>query len=876
MKKLLALVLAMVMTLGLATVSSSAAYSDAADVSLEEAVDVMSAVGVFQGADGKFSPKANLNREQAAKLIAYLDLGETAAEALPAVKVFSDVPATSWSAKYIAYCADAGYIAGDGTGKFNPAGELNGYAFGKMLLCVLGYDAGIEGFVGNNWSINVAKLMEKNDIADGIDSAASATLTREQAAQYCLNALKAPMVDYDTKGTNVTINGAVIATGASKAEPVTKGNNMTAITNEDTDTLQLGEKLYKGDLTYGAANTDKTDDFGRPVVTWQYKNKNVATHNSTAKVVFTADTSASNVATALKGYKFNGTELKNKDVVYAGNGDDKYGEEVTFGDLTLKEKTGADKTDATNIANAIKALTANGKVVEFYADSNANIIKVVTITYKVEKITNVTTNKDGDVTYNFSTSGAKYDYADDYAKDDTVVLHGTFAKNDYVTTVVGKNSTDLHVYPTTKVVGKQTATDGTTLTISGTKYKLGKGVTGCDKYTYTNSSKDANYFLDQFGFVVASSDVEADLVYAVVNKIAAKSTDTGLSTGKSAEAELVFTDGTKSTVKIAKINGIKVSADKFTVDKSNSAKNSKITWTDTTATAVAVHEKTNHNTAFQGQIVSYEVDSDGKYELTFAKAPKNTSATGGDSTTTALTNKGVPAFGTGDSAKSGTSATVYVVKTKNSSGDEVFKSYTGFANVPTIEAQAKKTLTAYYVTKDAKVVFVYIDASANSDVGEKTTANIFYVTSDTVTTTGTGSDKVYTVAGILDGKVYTAQSKVEDFKVVGGNSAMAEKKFYTLSINEDGYVTAATEETFTDSGEATGTANQALIDSIETGTFGGYLTDSKTEVYVIDDGKVSTGSAESIAIGDHWYALLNTTGTAAEKNTIKTLYIVVA
>ena len=72
MKKLLALVLALVMTLSLCTISN-AAYSDAADVDYNEAVDVMSAVGVFQGADGKFSPKAELTREQ---VLASLGLDE--------------------------------------------------------------------------------------------------------------------------------------------------------------------------------------------------------------------------------------------------------------------------------------------------------------------------------------------------------------------------------------------------------------------------------------------------------------------------------------------------------------------------------------------------------------------------------------------------------------------------------------------------------------------------------------------------------------------------------------------------------------------------------------------------------------------------------
>ena len=66
MKKLLALVLARVMSMSLVTISN-AAYSDKADIDLKEAVDVLSAVGVFEGSDGKFDPKANLTREQAAQ-----------------------------------------------------------------------------------------------------------------------------------------------------------------------------------------------------------------------------------------------------------------------------------------------------------------------------------------------------------------------------------------------------------------------------------------------------------------------------------------------------------------------------------------------------------------------------------------------------------------------------------------------------------------------------------------------------------------------------------------------------------------------------------------------------------------------------------------
>ena len=78
MKKLLALVLALVMVLSLCVTSNAAYVGEEYDY--DEAVEVMSAVGVFQGDEnGKFNGKQELTREQAAKLIAYLDLGESVA-----------------------------------------------------------------------------------------------------------------------------------------------------------------------------------------------------------------------------------------------------------------------------------------------------------------------------------------------------------------------------------------------------------------------------------------------------------------------------------------------------------------------------------------------------------------------------------------------------------------------------------------------------------------------------------------------------------------------------------------------------------------------------------------------------------------------------
>ena len=94
MRKFLALVLALVMTMSLVTVSADAAttFTDDAQIVNTEAVEVLNAIGVLGGyADGSFRPQATLTRGAGAKLIAYLMLGQTRADALKATCTVKDV-----------------------------------------------------------------------------------------------------------------------------------------------------------------------------------------------------------------------------------------------------------------------------------------------------------------------------------------------------------------------------------------------------------------------------------------------------------------------------------------------------------------------------------------------------------------------------------------------------------------------------------------------------------------------------------------------------------------------------------------------------------------------------------------------------------------
>ena len=295
MKKFLSLVLALVMTMSLVTVSAGAKdFNDSdkiSDIAYEEAVNVMSEMGIIDGyKDGNFQPQGTLTRGAAAKIIACMMLGKTTAESLGTQAApFKDVPVGSTFAGYIAYCVESGIIDGYSDGTFRPGNTLTGFAFLKMLLTALGYDSAIEGYANNaNWTVNVAGRAKQVGLLDGNDNfVGTKAATREEACLYAVNALQATLVEYSDKGSSITINGAVISTGASNATYVTSNvyDAATSI-NDTTDnvkngwTVEFAEK-YQPDL----ALKDTTDAFGRPAHTWTWKKAEIGTYVEYDKMV---------------------------------------------------------------------------------------------------------------------------------------------------------------------------------------------------------------------------------------------------------------------------------------------------------------------------------------------------------------------------------------------------------------------------------------------------------------------------------------------------------------------------------------------------------------------------------------------------------------
>ena len=167
------------------------------DTNYPEAVTVLEETGILMD---NFVADQPLTRAKAAQVVSRMILGPTTANKLEVTTaLFSDVPADNPYAGYIAYCVKEGLISGYTDGTFKTNSGLTGYAFFKLLLGTLGYDAEAEGYVGENWSINVAKRVSELGLTSGLKGVFDgyAVPTQEEACLYVLNTLKADMKDYE-------------------------------------------------------------------------------------------------------------------------------------------------------------------------------------------------------------------------------------------------------------------------------------------------------------------------------------------------------------------------------------------------------------------------------------------------------------------------------------------------------------------------------------------------------------------------------------------------------------------------------------------------------------------------------------------------------
>ncbi|MBE6995287.1 MAG: S-layer homology domain-containing protein [Ruminococcaceae bacterium] len=378
MKKFLALTLALVLTLSLVTIGAGAAdYTDNGELTYEEAVGVMSALDIVGGySDGSFRPTNTLTRGAAAKIICQMLLGPTVAAGLPTgTAPFADVPAGSTYAGYIAYCKNEGIVAGYGDGNFRPYDDLSGFAFLKMLLGALGYEAEHEGYNKSGWQVAVSMDALSIGLTDGlVNEFDGSTITREEACLFAFNLLQKDLVAYENKSSIIV--GDIIINTTSEAKPTGK----------------TFAQVHFKDL-----NSKTTEDaFGRPAVQWFNGKKDLGTYGDKADAAYTAEVDSQTIyadlgltATAEIGaYYIDGVK------------------QTSGGFKTISEK------DDTRIGG-------NGVVVEVFYDKEKNEVTVIQIDTLIGEISSVTA-ADGSTGRYVTVNGLKYE-TEAFGRDDIVL-----------------------------------------------------------------------------------------------------------------------------------------------------------------------------------------------------------------------------------------------------------------------------------------------------------------------------------------------------------------------------------------------------------------------------------------------------------------------
>ena len=829
MKKFLSLVLALVMTMSLVTVSAGAKdFSDDDSITYQEAVDVISEIGVVDGyTGGDFKPTDVLTRGAAAKIICNLILGPTTASALSASSApFKDVPVSNTFAGYITYCAQEKIINGYSDGTFRPTATLSGNAFMKMLLGALGYDGDVEGYTGPNWSVAVIKQAAGIGLDDGNDEfVGSKAVTREEAALYAFNMLQATMVEYDAK-TSVDINGATVTIAGDKAKEIENTSRTDGYIDDDNK-MQFAERYFT-DLRL---TTDTTDDFGRPANTWRFKGVEVGTFAKTADATYTADVKL--------GQIYSDLGMSDKDEaapVFVDGVEASESAKVSKGnDLKVSE------LKFTN-SPAANCNVGNGTLVEAYLDEDTNDVTIVAInTYvaEVNKVVAETNSKDAYITLselaaeNGATSGlrANDEFETTGFENDQIVLF-TYANNE-IQSVKAAESAEGTL--TRKVSGKS-------INLGETKYDFSKmySVDGGE----SSLGIDSEYvvYLDANGYAIYVEETEYNIAdYAYLRALQGSSVAFA-----SDKAALITYDGKMKTV------------------------DTKEDYTNDFAGYGSELQIGNANS----EIVLVKETSNGEYRLkdldtknpSIAKTEDSFELRNGVARIN-LTATGVAGNGTqGTDYIYADSKTVFVVGTYDSGArenwqDATYRAYTGINNAPTIvddndSSPATNAIgMSYYCRNNGVATIVYLSVDeADYKVTGGNNDVIFFAFESGSKKIEDSDNEYYTYNAVVDGKIVEGVKVDASVKINNrtSNGSFSSNVVFTGADYDDGVITGL--DSLSNSGTVTGinkVNNENVVLGYGNGSESTYVVADDAKIFFIDDdGTITEGAVSNIRRSD--------------------------
>ena len=666
LKRTLSLALAAIMLVGMMVVSASAAsynnLTDKDEIVNKDAVSMLVSLGIIEGKpDGSYAPTENVDRAQMAKMLSVImNKGVDNSALYQSVNSGLTDITSNWAKGHINYCYTTGIIAGRGNGTFDPSATVTALEAAKMLLVAVGYDPAIEGFEGADWAINVSVRADEQGIFEGFTKDLSAPLNRDDAALLIYNALDVEMIQsYTTNNYPIAYSDhrTILADkyGVIKVQGVVVANEWASLASDDGDaalkegktTIYNGEGIFSttGNTTVSKEDASlKTQTFNVSTpVDMLGKTVNLYIKKTTilADSTVYGDPVVSDVNTVV---------TTGETVLYSGAKDPQVDYDKLLGENGLTDK------DAKYFWNY-----NSGKYIpnttEKYGDKTANV--------KGATLTIIDNNGDGEVDYVLSVEKALADITSVNSKKETVTVRtlGTLdnkdvvgyedmAKEDVVLYVQYGGRTYLEKPEVVTGEMEHFNVKGTEkyMTVGGEKYKADEletnartevvkfDVTECDKANGVQFETSYNFYLDDYGNVIAFEEVEAAAKnYALV-------LDSAFSTNMlntSGQVKVLLPDGTTKTYELNWDNSVKSWKDE---------NNSALDTTEEAAEALKTFLGTDDGGgvgktypaagAAAGNLVAYSINADDKMtidlpELTVGdvvdatKKPDYTSGTSG-------------------------------------------------------------------------------------------------------------------------------------------------------------------------------------------------------------------------------------------------------
>ena len=790
MKKLLAMVLALVMTLSLAV--SANAFKDDKSISDDyaEAVAVLNGMGVFKGyEDGSFKPEGNITRAEVATIIYRIytaDVAKNDKSGLYATyNKFSDMAGAGWAQGYIGYCANASLVKGYPDGTFKPSGKVTGYEVLAMILRAVGYDKNNE-FSGADWALHVAQTAQQLGVLDNVAKTTdlNAPASRELVAELLFQGIQKAQVTYTPAFGYVT--DKVIS----------------------TKTNSLGEKNFK------LASAAAADKWGRPATKWTYTTGDKAT-----TFVEKPDLTYTKAVTECDVAHDAGLKV---DTAYT---------------LIVNGQTASTKYTV-NLTDTKTTMGAQGRLFEVYDDT---IVMIDTFLAKVTYVADITYDAQGHVktpatitleVYDSKTAPKTtaltlkdYDNNYGYAKDEYVLINAyTDATNSV--TVSGKVYNNNKQYA--EIVSKATSVDGAQSVIYWNAQQHNVEGTVYDDaakfYLDQAAQKDAKYtwYFDSYNNLIGAVEIAAATSYGVINSIwwAGNATDgSGV-----AKANVTYMDGTTAQVDISKMTYVYTTPATPATPATKTVKSGDVTHsTGINALVMKADDQNKYfyvdtyintnkvadtNGILNGHLFQFTTKSNGTldavevatgtaaklYNLADVAVSKNTQVYGG-ATGTLVVN----------------SNTVFLVRSgaDTTANPYTFKSITGFTN---IDNYAKGEVDYVDLNGDNVADYVYVIAPTTTS---KVTS-LFYF--DGQQGAYTLADGTWVVKGYVDGvagevKFANFDALQNTLKISGQTGYPVNNTLYVVTL-EDGVVKSG--HIVTDGEQLKGYANYPLSSAYNT------------------------------------------------------------